>query len=69
LNWSMDTADRTTHLKIVAVGLSTALLISVISIAGQQLNLGAGIMTAQGPTVIKADAQVIFTDRSVSIIR
>lgn len=67
MNWSMDTADRTTHLKIVVVGLSTAL--SVIGIAGQQLNLGARIMTAQGPTVIKADAQVIFTDRSVSIIR
>ena len=66
MNWSMDTADCTTHLKIVVVGLSAALLISVIGIAGQQLNLGTGIMTAQGPTTIKADA---FTDRSVSIIR
>ena len=66
MNWSMDTADCTIHLKIVVVGLSAALMISVIGIAGQQLNLGTGIMTAQGPTMIKADA---FTDRSVSIIR
>ena len=68
MNWSMDTADCMTHLKIVVVGLFAALMISVIGIAGQQLNLGTGIMTAQGPTVIKADAQD-FTDRSVSIIR
>ena len=66
MNWSMFTADRATHLKIVVVGLSAALLISVIGIAGQQLNLGTDIMTAQGPTVIKAGAPVVFTDRSGS---
>ena len=33
MNWSMYTADRTTHLKIVVVGLAAALLISVIGIA------------------------------------
>ena len=32
MNWSMYTADRTTHLKIVAIGLSAALLVSVIGI-------------------------------------
>ena len=49
MNWSMYTVDRITHLKIVVVGLSAALLISVIGIAVQQLNLGTDIMTAQGP--------------------
>jgi hypothetical protein len=65
----MYTADRTTHLKIVLVGLAAALLIAVVGIAVQQLNLGIDIMTAQGPTVIKAGAPVVFTDRSGPVIR
>jgi hypothetical protein len=69
MNWSIYTADRTTHLKIVLVGLAAALLIAVIGIAVQQLNLGIDIMTAQGPTVIKAGAPVVFTDRSGPVIR
>ena len=69
MNWSIYTADRTTHLKIVLVGLGAALLIAVIGIAVQQLNLGIDIMTAQGPTVIKAGAPVVFTDRSGPVIR
>ena len=69
MNWSMYTADRATHLKIVLVGLSAALLIAVIGIAVQQLNLGIDIMTAQGPAVIKAGAPVVFTDRSGPVIR
>ncbi len=69
MNWSMYTADRTTHLKIVVVGLATAVLISVIGISARELNLGTDIMTAQAPTVIKAGGPVIFTDRSGSTIR
>jgi len=65
----MYTADRTTHLKIVLVGLAAALLFAVIGTAVQQLNLGIDIMTAQGPTVIKAGAPVVFTDRSGPVIR
>jgi hypothetical protein len=41
MNWSMYTADRTTHLKIVVVGLLAAL-----GIATSELNLGTDIMTA-----------------------
>jgi hypothetical protein len=69
MNWSMYTADRTTHLKIVVVGLCAALLISVIAISARELNLGTDIMTAQSPSVIKAGAPVIFTDRSGRTIR
>ena len=69
MNWSMYTADRTTHLKIVVIGLAAALLISAIGIAAQQLNLGTDIMTAQTPTVIKAGGPVIFTDRASATIR
>ena len=69
MNWSMYTADRTTHLKIVVVGLAAALLVSVISISARELNLGTDIMTAQAPTVIKAGSPVIVTDRVGSSIR
>jgi len=69
MNWSLYTADRTTHLKIVVVGLSAALLIAVIGIAAERLNLGTDILTAQNPNVIKAGGPVIFTDGSRSTIR
>ena len=61
MNWSMYTADRTTHLKIVVVGLAAALLIAVIGISARQYNLGVDIMTAQGPGVIKAQKATKFT--------
>ena len=69
MNWSIYTADRTTHLKIVVVGLAAALLVAVIGIAAQQLNLGTDILTAQAPTVIKAGGPVIVTDRHGATIR
>lgn len=69
MNWSMYTADRTTHLKIVVVGLFAALLIAVIGISAQQFNLGTDVLTAQGPTVIKAGSPVVMTDRDHPTIR
>ena len=69
MNWSMYTADRTTHLKIVVVGLTAALLIAVIGIAAQQFNLGTDVLTAQASTVIKAGGPVEFTVRSGPVIR
>jgi hypothetical protein len=69
MNWSMYTADRTTHLKIVVVGLTAALLISVIGIAAHDLNLGTDVFAAQSPTVIKAGGPVAFTDRNSATIR
>jgi hypothetical protein len=69
MNWSMYTADRITHLKIVVVGLVAAILVSVIGISARELNLGTDILTAQAPTVIKAGGPVIFTDQVRSTIR
>jgi hypothetical protein len=69
MNWSLYTADRATHLRIVVVGLTAALLISVISIAAHNLNLGTDILTAQGPSVIKAGGPVAFSDRNGPTIR
>ena len=63
MNWSMYTADRNTHLKIVVVGLTAALMIAIIGISARTLNLGTDIMTAQSPTVIKAPQTSTFTVR------
>ena len=69
MNWSIYSADRNTHLKIVVVGLSFALLVAVIGIAAHQLNLGTDIMTAQGPTVFPAERTTVFTARDGVTIR
>ncbi len=69
MNWSMYTVGRSTHLKIAVVGLLAALLISVIRISGSEVNLRTDIMTTQGLTMIKAGEPVIFTDRSVPVVR
>jgi len=69
MNWSLYTADRATHLKIVVVGLSAALLIAVIGIAAHRLNLGTDILTAQAPSVIKAGAPMAFSERNAPTIR
>ena len=69
MNWSMYTADRHTHLKIVVVGLCAALLIAVIGISARELNLGVDIMSAQGTTVYKAGGPVVYTVREGSTIR
>lgn len=69
MNWSMYTADRGTHLKIVVVGLAAALLIAVIGISARELNLGVDIMTTQNPSVIKAGGSVVFTDRNAPTVR
>ena len=44
MNWSIYSADRNTHLKIVVVGLSFALLVAVIGLSAHQFNLGTDIM-------------------------
>src|SRR4029077_3579171 len=69
MNSSLYTANRTTLLKIVVVGLAAALMIAVIGISARELNLGTDIMTARTPTVIKAGGPVVFTDRSGPVIR
>ena len=69
MNWSMYTANRTTHLKMVVVGLAAALLIAVIGISARELDLGTDIVIAQTPTVIKAGGPMVFTDRSGPVVR
>jgi hypothetical protein len=69
MNWSLYTADRSTHLKIIVVGLSIALLVSVMGIATTEFNRRTDIMTAQATTVLKAGARMVFTDREGQVVR
>ena len=69
MNWSIYSADRGTHLKIVVVGLSFALLVAIIGISAHELNLGTDIMTAQAPSVIQADRTTAFSARDGVTIR
>ena len=69
MNWSIYSADRGTHLKIVVVGLTFALLVAVIGISAHEFNLGTDIMTAQAPTVIQAQKITAFSARDGVTIR
>jgi hypothetical protein len=69
MNWSIQTADRATHLKIVVVGLSAALLMSLIGIAATEFNPGSDIMTAQASFVVKAGSPRVFTEQAAPVVR
>jgi hypothetical protein len=69
MNWSLYTADRMTHLKIVVVGLAAALLIAVIGVSAREFNLGTDILTAQSTTVIKAGGPAIYSAGNGSTVR
>ena len=69
MNWSLYTADRATHLKIVVVALIAGIMIAGFGIAARDLNLGTDILTARGPTVEAPASTVVFTSNEISTIR
>lgn len=69
MNWLIHRADRATHIRIVVVGLAAAVLVGVVAISAHRLNLGTDIMTAQGPTVIKAGGPVMLGGSDASVVR
>jgi hypothetical protein len=69
MNWSLYTADRATHLKIVVVALVAGTLIAGFGIAARDLNLGTDVLTARGPTVETPSPTVVFTSREIPTIR
>jgi hypothetical protein len=69
MNWSLYTADRATHLKIVCVALIAGTLIAGFGIAARDLNLGTDILTARGPAVQQPANVVLFSSTETSTIR
>ncbi|MBV8791980.1 MAG: hypothetical protein JO205_13845 [Pseudolabrys sp.] len=69
MNSTLYTADRSTHLKIVVVGLVAGILVAGFGIAATRLNLGTDVLTAQNPTVYQPPKATVFTVRDGSTIR
>jgi hypothetical protein len=72
MNHSLVTADRTTHLKIVAVSLVAAIAVILVGITARIADTGAGTATAKieahGP-VLKAGKNSVVTARDGSSIQ
>lgn len=67
MNWSIFTADRSTHLKIAAIGLAIPLLITAAAVVARQSNVD--ITSPQTGSVVKAGTPIIVSDRIGSVIR
>jgi hypothetical protein len=72
MNHSLVTADRTTHLKIVAVSLIAAIAVVMVGITARISDTGASNATAKveahGP-ILKAGKNSILTARDGSTIQ
>jgi hypothetical protein len=60
MNHSLVTADRTTHLKIVAVSLIAAIAVILVGVTARITDNGAARMEAHGP-VLKAGKPAAVT--------
>ena len=60
MNHSLVTADRTTHLKIVAVSLIAAIAVILVGVTARVTDNGTARMEAQGP-VLKAGKPATVT--------
>lgn len=67
-NYSLETADRTTHLKIVVVSLIAAIAVVSIGIAAHPRVDNALTAQANGP-VVKAGKAVVYTRADGPVIR
>lgn len=72
MNHSLVTADRTTHLKIVAVSLVAAIAVIMVGITARISDSGAGMASAKieahGP-ILKAGKNSVVTARDGSSIQ
>jgi hypothetical protein len=69
MNHSLVTADRTTHLKIVAVSLVAAIAVIMVGITARVTDSGASAnLQAHGP-VLKAGKPAAITAREGNILQ
>jgi hypothetical protein len=70
MNHSMLTCGRTTHLKIVAVALVAAALVTTVGLTGRVDDFGTGNMTAKaGGPAVKAGKPAIYSTRNDAAVR
>jgi hypothetical protein len=71
MNYSLATADRTTHLKVVVVALIAAILVVAVGIAASvtSRDTETARVRTQGVVVVKAGAPVAYTRTETPPVR
>jgi len=71
MNYSLATADRTTHLKVVVVALVAAILVVAVGIAARinSTDTETARVRTQGVVVVKAGAPVAYTRSQTPSVR
>jgi len=71
MNYSLATADRTTHLKVVVVALIAAILVVAVGIAARvtSADTETARVRTQGVVVVKAGVPVTYTRTETHPIR
>ena len=71
MNYSLATADRTTHLKVVVVALGAAILVVAVGIAARvtTIDTETARVRTQGVVVVKANALQAFTRTETPPVR
>ena len=71
MNYSLATADRTTHLKVVIVALVAAILVVAGGIAARvtSMDTETARVRTQGVVVIKAGAPTVYTRTETPSVR
>jgi hypothetical protein len=71
MNYSLATADRTTHLKVVVVALVAAILVVAIGITARVTTIDSETarVRTQGVVVVKAGAPVAYTRTEMPPVR
>jgi hypothetical protein len=71
MNYSLATADRTTHLKVVVVALVAAILVVAVGIAARvtSMDTETARIRTQGVVVVKAGVPAAFTRTETPSIR
>ena len=71
MNYSLATADRTTHLKVVVVALVAAILVVAVGITARvtSMDTETAHVRTRGVVVVKARAPVAYTRTETPSIR
>jgi hypothetical protein len=71
MNYSLATADRTTHLKVVVVALIAAILVVAVGIAARvtSADTETARVRTQGVVVVKAGVPVTYTRTEIHPVR
>ncbi len=66
MNYSIYSADRMTHLKVVVVALLASIVVAGLSISGR---IGADDGSVQTAHIIKADKPIMITSSDATVVR